>query len=85
MGYNIYMKTGTMWLQIPRTLFIDRKDAGEKLASRLAHYRDSEAILLAIPRGGVEVATPLSQALSLPLDLIVVRKLPIPWNPEMGM
>lgn len=74
-----------MWLQTPRRLFIDRKDAGEKLASKLAHYRDSGAILMAIPRGGLEIAAPLSRELSLPLDVIVVRKIPIPWNPEMAM
>lgn len=74
-----------MWLHRARPLFIDRKDAGEKLAPRLIHYRDSQAIVMAVPRGGVEVGAPLAQALDLPLDVLVVRKLPIPWNPEMGM
>ncbi|MBI4286959.1 MAG: phosphoribosyltransferase [Chloroflexi bacterium] len=65
-------------------LFTDRRDAGQRLAARLAHYRNGRALVLAIPRGGVEIGAPIARALSLPLDVVVVRKLPIPWNPEMG-
>lgn len=72
-------------LYSPQALFTDRKDAGEKLAPRLARYQNSQAIVLGIPRGGVKVAAPIARALSLPLDVIVVRKLPIPWSPETGM
>lgn len=56
-----------------------------KLAGELRHLADSKAALMAIPRGGVAVASPISRELRLPLDVIVVRKIPIPMNPEMGM
>lgn len=72
-------------LYFPRVLFFDRYDAGMKLASELRHYADSNAIIMAIPRGGIAVASPISRELHLPMDVLVVRKIPIPSNPEMGM
>ena len=74
-----------MWHLTERPVFRDRDEAGRRLAERLAHYKGTDAILLAIPRGGVQVAFPISRTLDLPLDVLVVRKLPIPWSPEMGM
>ncbi len=79
------MNTKPLKLYFPRVLFLDRHDAGMKLANELRHYADSKAIIMAIPRGGVAVASPLSKELHLPLDVLVVRKIPIPGNPEMGM
>ena len=66
-------------------MFRDRKDAGERLGRALIHRRDEEGlIVLAIPRGGVEVGFEVAKALEADLDLIVCRKLPYPFNPESG-
>lgn len=64
--------------------FRDREEAGEKLAEMLAVYQGEEAVVLAIPRGGVPVAYQIAQRLKAPLDLILLRKLPIPGEPEAG-
>jgi predicted phosphoribosyltransferase len=66
-------------------VFADRRHAGELLAARLGAYRRAEALVLAIPAGGIPVGAVLSQRLSLPLDLLLVRKIPIPYEPEAGM
>lgn len=67
-------------------MFIDRFNAGKKLADRLRKYKgDQNTIILAIPRGGVLVAKEVAKVLGLPLDIIVVRKLPMPDNPEAGI
>ncbi len=79
------MSPPTLKLYAPRVLFFDRYDAGTKLAAELRRFADSNAIVLAIPRGGVAVAGPISRELRLPLDVMVVRKIPIPGNPEAGM
>lgn len=65
-------------------LFRDRSDAGRRLAERLEKYRSTDAVVLAIPRGGVPVGLVVSSRLGLPLDFVILRKLPIPWNPEAG-
>lgn len=65
-------------------VFKDRYDAGRMLALRLEHYRGADALILAIPSGGVPVAAEISAALGLPLDLIITRKLQIPFNREAG-
>jgi len=62
----------------------DREEAGRRLAAWLAPYRGSEALVLAIPAGGVPVAAAIAGALHLSLDLILVRKVQIPWNTEAG-
>jgi putative phosphoribosyl transferase len=64
--------------------FTDRRDAGKQLAARLTHYRDAAPIILALPRGGVPVAHEVARALRAPLDVLVVRKLGVPWQPELG-
>jgi putative phosphoribosyl transferase len=65
--------------------FDDRQDAGRNLASVLsARYAGVDGIALAIPRGGVPVALEVAQALKIPLDVVVPRKIPIPWSPEAG-
>ncbi len=64
-------------------LFEDRRDAGRRLAERLLVYRHN-AIVLAIPRGGVPVGYEVSKKLGVPFDIIVPRKLPIPSDPEAG-
>jgi putative phosphoribosyl transferase len=65
-------------------LFRDRRGAGRRLGQRLLPYRERDPIVLAIPRGGVPVGYEVSGALGCPLDVIVPRKLPIPWSPEAG-
>lgn len=65
-------------------LFIDRADAGRQLAQRLLHLRDSDVVVFALPRGGVPVAAEVAGALRAPLDVIVVRKLGVPFQPECG-
>ncbi len=65
-------------------VFRDREDAGEVLARMLAEYRGSDALVLAIPAGGVPVAAPIAATLGLPLDLLVASKVLLPWTTEAG-
>ena len=65
--------------------FGDRSDAGRKLAAALAGYRDQRPAILALPRGGVPVAAEVAAALNAPLDLILVRKIGVPMQPELAM
>jgi len=71
-------------LRSRRCVFKDRIHAAELLAKKLLKYKGEDAIVLAIPAGGVPVGYRIAVYLQLPLDLIVVRKLPIPYNPEAG-
>lgn len=65
--------------------FVDRVDAGRRLAARLGHLAQEPVVVLGLPRGGVPVAFEVAQALGAPLDVIVVRKLGVPYRPELGM
>lgn len=65
-------------------VFKDRKEAGRLLAKWLKEYKDTDGIVLGIPSGGVPVAAEAAKALKLPMDLIIVRKIQIPYNPEAG-
>jgi predicted phosphoribosyltransferase len=65
--------------------FRDRVDAGRRLAERLAAHSGESAVVVALPRGGVPVAAEVAKALGAPLDVLVVRKLGCPWQPELGM
>jgi putative phosphoribosyl transferase len=65
-------------------MFDDRRDAGKQLAGALADYKGKNVVVLAIPRGGVEVGYPVAKALGADFSLVVVRKLPFPDNPEAG-
>jgi putative phosphoribosyl transferase len=66
-------------------IFADRDDAGRRLAARLGHLRGEPVVVLGLPRGGVPVAFRVAQALGAPLDVIVVRKLGVPFQPELAM
>ncbi len=66
--------------------FRDRLDAGRRLAAELRAYEDSpDVIVLALPRGGVPVGFEVAATLHVPLDVFVVRKLGLPWQPELAM
>ena len=66
-------------------IFADRVDAGRKLAQRLEHLRGDDVVVVGLPRGGVPVALEVALHLGAPLDVIVVRKLGVPGQPELGM
>lgn len=65
--------------------FHDRAEAGKKLARALAPYKGEPAVVYALPRGGVIVAEPVAAKLAAPLDLILVRKIGVPYQPELAM
>ena len=65
--------------------FTDRVDAGRQLAGELQHLGDEDVVVLGLPRGGVPVASEVAEALDAPLDVIVVRKLGVPFRPELAM
>jgi predicted phosphoribosyltransferase len=65
--------------------FKDRTEAGQKLALALAKYTDRQPAILALPRGGVPVAAEVASALEAPLDLLLVRKIGVPFQPELAM
>jgi len=65
--------------------FANRTDAGRQLAQALLRYKDERAVVLALPRGGVPVAAEVAAALNAPLDLILVRKIGVPMQPELAM
>lgn len=65
--------------------FTNREDAGKALASQLKNYaNDTQTIILALPRGGVPVAYEIAQSLSLPFDILIVRKLGVPGHEELA-
>ncbi|MFE6839005.1 phosphoribosyltransferase family protein [Streptomyces sp. NPDC057705] len=65
-------------------LFTHRTDAGERLAEALLHLQGEDPVVLGLPRGGVPVAFQVARALGAPLDVIVVRKLGVPYHRELG-
>jgi len=65
--------------------FRNRSEAGRKLALRLKRYKDQQPVILALPRGGVPVAAEVAAALDAPLDLVLVRKIGVPSQPELAM
>jgi putative phosphoribosyl transferase len=67
------------------SIFEDRVDAGRQLGRRLAELRGQDVVVLGLPRGGVPVAFEVAAALEAPLDVIVVRKLGLPYQPELAM
>jgi putative phosphoribosyl transferase len=66
-------------------VFATREEAGRMLAGALASYKGSDVVVLGIPRGGLPVARKVADALGAPLDIIVVRKLGAPGEPELGI
>lgn len=66
-------------------LFQDRRDAGRKLAAALSEFRGRNCVVLALPRGGVPVAAEVAAALGVPLDILLVRKIGAPRQPELAI
>lgn len=66
-------------------MFKNRQQAGELLAEKLKRYKKKDVLVLAIPRGGVVVGKAIAQKLNLPLDIIVVKKIGAPSNPELAI
>ena len=65
-------------------MFQDRADAGQKLAEALQAYQNQNALVLAIPKGGIEVGYQVAKSLNADFSIIIARKLPYPDNPEAG-
>lgn len=65
--------------------FLSRHEAGERLAAALASFKTSSPVILALPRGGVPVGAEVAARLGAPLDLVVVRKIGVPGQPELAM
>ncbi len=65
--------------------FNNRVEAGRQLAKALASYKTQKPVVLALPRGGVPVAAEVAKALDAPLDLVLVRKIGVPYQPELAM
>ena len=65
--------------------FRDRADAGRRLAQALRAYRDRQPVVLALPRGGLPVAAEIATTLDAPLDVVLVRKIGAPGQPELAM
>ncbi|MBM3465979.1 MAG: hypothetical protein FJX76_28145 [Armatimonadetes bacterium] len=66
-------------------MFQDREDAGKRLAKALRATVGPDALVVGLPRGGVPVAAVVARALGLPLDVLLVRKVGAPWNPELAV
>ena len=66
-------------------MFRDRKDAGERLAAQLLHLKDRTPVVLALPRGGVAIGYEIARLLGAPLDIVLVRKIGVPWQPELAL
>lgn len=72
-------------MRLSDVLFEDRRDAGRRLGSALDAYRGGEPIVLALPRGGVPVGFEVAKALAAPLNVLLVRKIGAPGQPELGL
>jgi predicted phosphoribosyltransferase len=66
-------------------IFADRTEAGRELAPFLTSYKPEHPIVYALPRGGVAVAAEVARVLAAPLELLLVRKIGVPWQPELAM
>jgi putative phosphoribosyl transferase len=66
-------------------MFANRRSAGRELSGRLQHLRHEKPVVLALPRGGVPVGFEIAEQLDAPLDIILVRKIGVPWQPELAL
>jgi putative phosphoribosyl transferase len=67
------------------TMFSNRIEAGRRLAAELARFKDQQPVVLALPRGGVPIGAEIARALDAPLDLVLVRKIGAPFQPELAI
>ena len=74
-----------MTLRSPPVRFLTRAHAGRLLADRLVHFRARDPVVVAMPRGGVPVGYEIARALEAPLDVVIVRKLGSPGQPELAI
>src|SRR5215813_3609971 len=65
--------------------FMNRGKADRRLADKLLHLKDRKPVVLALPRGGVAVGFEIARALDAPLDIVLVRKIGVPWQPELAL
>src|SRR3990172_9693436 len=73
-------------LSLEGVMFTDRKDAGLQLAEKLKHYKDRKGVIvLALPRGGAVTGFEIARALGSPLDVLIVRKIGFPGQPELAI
>jgi putative phosphoribosyl transferase len=70
---------------MPKLRFKDREDAGQQLGAELRSYAKERPIIVALPSGGVPVAFEVARSLAAPLDAWVVKKIGVPWHPQMGV
>ena len=66
-------------------MFANRRSAGRQLAARLQQLREEKPVVLALPRGGVPVGFEIAEGLDAPLDIVLVRKIGVPWQPELAL
>lgn len=66
-------------------MFENRQEAARLLAAKLIKYKDTEAVVLAVPRGGVTIGYEIARELGLPLDIILTKKIGHPLNPEFAI
>jgi predicted phosphoribosyltransferase len=76
------LELGAEWMW---STFPDRAEAGRRLGARLAGYRTERPLILGLARGGLPVAAEVARALGAPVDVLVVRKLGVPWHAELGV
>jgi len=76
--------TDELPLRNRKHVFRDRIQAAEMMVDKLSCYNASETCVLAIPSGGIPIAYTVSERLGFPMSLVLVRKIPVPWNPEAG-
>jgi len=74
-----------MAMLVREALFVDRSEAGRRLAEPLLRFKEERPVVLALPRGGVPVGFEVAQALDAPLDLVLVRKIGAPFQPELAV
>jgi len=66
-------------------MFANRRSAGRQLAAWLQQLREEKPVVLALPRGGVPVGFEIAEGLDAPLDIVLVRKIGVPWQPELAL
>src|ERR1700724_1794005 len=66
-------------------MFANRRSADRRLASRLHQLREEKPVVLVLPRGGVAVGFEIAEGLDAPLEIVLVRKIGVPWQPELAL